>query len=179
MLFRSIVPCAGFSTRRSSHSSRSGRRGVPVTEALEQTRRSLDVGEQERHHPARPAARVPRARLRLAFLTELPVEEAERHDAVLLRGAQEAVPRAAACHVVLERDLLEARERVPHVHRVMYRKTADALRVDVRECAIRKTRAGARGELWQRSLPLHRQFYPRERRKTSLLVIVSDATLAA
>ena len=87
---------------------------------------------------------MPRAPARLAFLAELTVEEAERHDTESLRGAQYPIARANACGVVLEADLIESRERVAHVHRVVDRQAAHALRIDVRERAIGKTRAGAR-----------------------------------
>src|SRR5205814_6046184 len=60
--------------------------GVVIAEPLQDSRRPLDVGQEESHRPARE-----RPHDGPAGLAELTVEEAERHDAVLLRGAQQAL----------------------------------------------------------------------------------------
>src|SRR5439155_24217541 len=79
---------------------------VSVAEPLEEARRTLDVGEQERHRAARPALPA-RGRSALALFTQLAVEEPERDDAVLLRRSEHALPCALASHVTFERHLLE------------------------------------------------------------------------
>src|SRR5439155_4666854 len=57
---------------------------VYIAEPLEEARRALDVGEQERHCAARPALPA-HGRSALALFTQLAVEEPERHDVVPLR----------------------------------------------------------------------------------------------
>ena len=78
---------------------------------------------------------------------ELRADEPDRRYAVLLRGAQEPEPGAVARRLVVEDDLVEARERVAHVRRVVDRQPPLAGRVDVRERAVRELRAGLRIEL--------------------------------
>jgi hypothetical protein len=50
---------------------------------------------------------------------ELCADEPDRRDTVLLRRAQETEPRPVARRLVLEDDLIEARERVPNMRRVV------------------------------------------------------------
>src|SRR6266508_2466298 len=103
-----------------AHAAEDGR--VAVAERLQEARRSLDVGEQERERAAWQARDVLRARLDLALqalLTELPVEEADRDDPVLLRRPYELQARLLTRVGALERHLLEARERVPDVRGVV------------------------------------------------------------
>src|SRR5258706_3724912 len=132
-------------------------RRIPITELLKQPRGSFDVGEQERHHAAWQARDVPRARLDLGLhplLAQLSVEEADRHDPVLLRGSEQALTRALAGDIVLERRLVEPRQRVAHVRRVVDREAPASLRVDVGERAVGEAGARASGEFWQRFAPL-------------------------
>src|SRR5439155_26647923 len=120
-------------------------RRVPIAEPLRQARRPLDVGEEERHGPLRQHRDARRAGLDLALLAllaELPVEEAERNDVVLLRRAKQALAGPFARGGVLETRLFEAGEGVPHVRRVVDRKAPLPPRIDVGERAIRQARTG-------------------------------------
>src|SRR5207247_9864872 len=85
---------------------------------------------------------------------QLTVEESERGDPVLLRGPQQSLARALPCDVVLERDLLEACERVPHVRGVVDRQASLPARVDVGESSVRKTSACGSAEWWHVRDPL-------------------------
>ena len=78
---------------------------------------------------------------------QLRADEADRRYAVLLRGAQEPKPGAVACRLVVEDDLVEARERVANMRRVVDRQAPLARRIDVGERAVRELRAGLRIEL--------------------------------
>jgi hypothetical protein len=49
--------------------------------------------------------------------------------------------RAVARLLVLEMNLSKARERVPHVRRVVYGQAPPTLRIDVREGTVRELRA--------------------------------------
>ena len=89
-------------------------------------------GPAQLDHEA-PGRRVAPLRLQLAG------DEADRHDAVLLRRVQEPGARALAGGVVLEADLAEPGERVPDVRLVVDRQPPPAARVDIGE--------GAGGEL--------------------------------
>ena len=117
--------------------------GVVIAETLQQAGRPFDVGEQEGHRPARERPHRRRARL-----PKLPVEEAERHDAVLLGSAKEPFAGTLPRDVVLEIDLVKAREGVSHVRCVVDRQTASALRIDVRESTVGEARAGGGVERW-------------------------------
>src|SRR6185503_3730081 len=105
-------------------------RRISITEPAKQAGGPLDVGEQECHRAARQARDVPSARrgLRLLpFFTQLPVEEPYRDDAVLLRGPKEPLPSALARDIVLERGLVESRERIAHMRRVVDRQAPTLL----------------------------------------------------
>jgi hypothetical protein len=79
---------------------------------------------------------------------QLRADEADRHDPVLLGRAQEPAARHVARLFAFERDLAEARERIPDVRRIMDRQTPAAIRIDVREAAVGKLRTLLGGERW-------------------------------
>src|SRR6186997_2269349 len=89
---------------------------------------------------------------------QLGADEPDRDDAVLLRGAKQPEACAIARRLVLKEDLVEARERVPHVGGVVYREMALPVGIDVCERAV--------GELCARSCvqPRHRQMMARAAR---------------
>src|SRR4029079_1266941 len=89
---------------------------------------------------------------------QLGADEPDRDDAVLLRGAKQPEACAIASRLVLKEDLVESRERVPHVGGVVYREVALPLGIDVCERAV--------GELCARSCvqPRHRQMMARAAR---------------
>src|SRR5215475_7121038 len=71
---------------------------------------------------------------------ELPRDEADGHDAVLLGGGQELGPRPLPRRLVLEGDLVEARQRVAHVRLVVDGQPSPSSRIDVGEGAIGQPR---------------------------------------
>ena len=73
-----------------------------------------------------------------ALGVELAGDEPEGHDPVLLRGVEQSLPRPLPRVVVLEVDLVEPRQRVAHVGRVVDRQPASPARVDVGERPIRE-----------------------------------------
>ena len=86
--------------------------------------------------PCRPSSITRRPAVASAPLRlQLAGDEADRHDAVLLRRVQQPVARALPGGLVLEADLVEPGERVPHVRLVVDRQPPPAARVDVGEGA--------------------------------------------
>ena len=138
-----IVPAGGHLVaagrpHRGAHAAANVREqgGVLIVQAAEQLGRALDVGQQERDVTLR----------QLALWLQLRADEPDRHDAVLLGRPQQPVARPVPRCLVLERDLAEARERVPDVRRIVDRQAAATLRVDVGEGAIGELRALFRAE---------------------------------
>ena len=121
------VARTGLLTRRRTSASTFA---YSIAEALEQPRRALDVGQQEGDV----------ARRELALRLELRADEPDRHDPVLLGRPQQPVASLVARGLVLEVDLAEARQGVPHVRLVVDRQAALAARIDVCECAVGKLR---------------------------------------
>ena len=120
---------AGAPHRAADEAARIGQqRCVAVAEALHQSGRVLDVGQQERHRAGGQDA--------LALPAELAVHEADRHDPVLLGGPQQPPPGAVAGLVVLELDLAESGQGVANVRFVVDRQASPAMRIDVGEGAV-------------------------------------------
>ena len=76
---------------------------------------------------------------RVALLgLQLSRDEPDGHDAVLLRRVEQPCASALPRGVVLERHLVEPRERIAHVCPVVHGQPSPALRVDVGEGRVRK-----------------------------------------
>ena len=116
---------------------------VGVAELPQQAGRVLDIRQQEGHGPARQLADAGRARL-----AQLPVEEPERNDAVLLGRPQQPLARSLFGFVALERCLIEPGQRIPNMRHVVDRQPAATRRVDIGEGRIGQVRAGAGVEWW-------------------------------
>jgi len=124
-----------------------------VAETLQERGRSLDVGQQEGHQADRQGDPARCSRLR----AELSCDEADRHDAVLLRRPQQPGARPDAGVLVLEAHLVEARQRIPDMGLVVDRQAPAAPGVDVGEGAVRQLRArlrAKRGHGWHNSRDL-------------------------
>jgi hypothetical protein len=67
---------------------------------------------------------------------QLSADEADRHDPVLLRRPQQPAARPVPRVFVLERHLIEPREGIPNVRRVVDRQTTSAARIDVRKGVV-------------------------------------------
>ena len=94
----------------------------------------LDVSQQQGHSPGRqPALRA-----------QLTVDEADRHEAVALGGLQQARASPISRRIVVERDAVEACQRIPHVRLVVDGQEPSALRVDVCEGAVGQSGARLR-----------------------------------
>src|SRR5262249_58457675 len=77
---------------------------------------------------------------------QLARDESDRHDAVLLRRVQQPLAGALAGGIVLEGDLVEPGQRIPHVGLIVDRKSPPAARIDVGEGPVRQAGSLARLE---------------------------------
>ena len=111
--------------------------GVAVAELVEQPRRSLDIGEQQRHEAGREVLRRPLAS-ELALGLQLAGDEPHGDDAVSLGRLEQPGPRLLAGRLVLEHDLAEAGQGVAHVAGIVDRQPAPAAPVDIGEGAVRQ-----------------------------------------
>jgi hypothetical protein len=112
--------------------------GVSLAESREHLGRAFDVRQQEGHIASR--------QLPLRF--ELGADEPDGHDPVLLCRPQQPKARPVPRGVVLERDLIEARKRIPYVSRVVDRQAPCAAGIDVRKSAVGKLSPLLRTERW-------------------------------
>ena len=83
----------------------------------------------------------------VALAAQLPGHEADGHDAVLLRRAQQTRPGSIASGIVLEDDLVEPGQGIADMGRVVDRQPPTALRIDVRKRAVRQSSASLRVQL--------------------------------
>src|SRR5262249_15853843 len=84
------------------------KRSIAVTELTQQNGRALDVGHEQGHETGRQGCDGGRGGLGLAvppLRFELTRDEPHRYDAELLGGVQQALTRALAGSIALERDL--------------------------------------------------------------------------
>ena len=79
---------------------------------------------------------------------ELCADEADGHDSVLLGRPQQPIARPVPGRVVLEGHLVEPREGIAHMHRVVDRQTPFAARIYVGEGAVGQLRTFLRAKRW-------------------------------
>jgi len=118
---------------------------VALAQTSEQEGGPLDVGQEEGDRAGRKRREVgrPGAPLR----SELPRDEPDGHDAVLLRRDQQPPARFLPCRIVLEPDPFEPAEGGPHVRLVVDGQASPTLGVDVGERPVGKARPLTSAEL--------------------------------
>ena len=110
---------------------------VAITKLMEQSRRSLDVGEQQRHEAGRQVLRRGLAS-ELALGLQLSGDEPHGDDSESLGSLEQPGPRLLPGRLVFEHDLVEASQGVAHVAGVVDRQPAPATPVDIGEGAVRQ-----------------------------------------
>jgi hypothetical protein len=118
---------------------------VALAQTSEEKGGTLDVGQEEGDRAGRERREV--GRPVAALRPELPRDEPDGNDAVLLRRVQQPPAGALPGRVVLEPDPFEPAERGPHVRLVVDRQASPAVGVDVGERPVREARPLTSAEL--------------------------------
>jgi hypothetical protein len=118
---------------------------VALAQTSEQKGGTLDVGQEEGHRAGRERREV--GRPVAALRSELPRDEPDGNEAVLLRRVQQPPASFLPRRIVLEPDPFEPAERVPHVRLVVDRQPPPTIGVDVGERPIGEARPLTSAEL--------------------------------
>jgi hypothetical protein len=105
---------------------------------VDQRRRSLDVGEKHRDEARRREDRFVSPALEVTLGLQLVGDEPDGHDLELPRGDEESLTRPVTGGFVLERDLVQAGERVADVVGIVDREPTAPAGIDVGEGAVGK-----------------------------------------
>ncbi len=118
---------------------------VTLAQTSEQKGGTLDVGQEEGHRAGRERREV--GRPVAALRSELPRDEPDGNDAVLLCRVQQPPAGVLPGRVVLEPDPFEPAEGGPHVRLVVDRQPSPAIGVDVGERPVGEARPLTSAEL--------------------------------